>query len=394
MKILHVLMSDGGGAGLAAYRLHCGLRAVGEDSRMLCYEKFSDDETVVKYDPPVLPRRILGGWRHRSVLCEMKPIERRSGFELYSFPYSGFSVESHPLVRAADIVHLHWIAFFVNYPTFFSRVNKPLVWTLHDQNPFLGGFHYADDEVRNPWPIDRRMKAVKTAGVKKAQDLTVVSPSRWLDACASKSETFQGRPHRVIPYGVDLAKFTPQPRDAARKRFGIPRDKTVLLFVSNPAPGVYHRKGIDMLEAGVSRFTSLGLHVCGIGAFKNGDVHAIPPIRQAEEMTALYSAADFVIVPSREDNLPNTMLEAMACGTPVIGTPVGGMVDFIRTGETGVLARDVSVEALCEAVREAVETHSFDRAKIRAFAEENFALEKQARAYCEAYREVLERGAG
>ena len=391
MKILHITSSDGGGAGYAACRLHQGLRNIGVESRVLCREQQREAEGVTRYDIAPWKYQLMMAWRFRSVLKKAREILRDPApdYEQFSFPFSACDVENHPFVEWADVINLHWIAHFVNYPTFFKRVNKPLVWTLHDQNPFLGGFHYSNDEARHSWPVDRRMKTLKTKILRDARNLTVVSPSRWLDACASESEAFRGRPHRTLAYGIDLAEFRPLPRDAARKRFGIPPGKAVLLFVAQPLSGAYYRKGTDLLEAGVSRFASMGLHVCGIGSFKNTAVHNIPRITEMAELAALYSAADFFMLPSREDNLPNTMLEAMACGTPVIGTPVGGMLDFVRDGETGVLAREISAEALVEAVRKAVQDYTFDRAAIRKFAEENFALEKQAAAYCEVYRRLL-----
>lgn len=393
MKILHITTSDWGGAGYAVCRLHQGLRGIGVESRVLCREVERHQEGVEQYAIAPWKYHLMMAWRFRSVLGKAAQVLRcpAPDYEQFSFPFSGCSVETHPLVEWADVINLHWIAHFVNYPTFFSRIKKPLVWTLHDQNPFLGGFHYADDEARHPWPVDRRMKALKVNILTKSRNLTLVSPCSWQDACARESEAFRGRPHHVVVNGIDVAEFRPLPRTAARKRFGIPCDKTVLLFIAQPTPGTYHRKGIDLLEAEIPRFQSMGLYVCGIGSFKNAAVHSIPFL-QPSEMAALYSAADFVVVPSREDTGPNTMLEAMACGIPVIGTPVGGMLDFIRTGETGVLAREVSAEALGDAVHEAMETRTFDRTKIRAFAEAHFSLEQQAAAYCEVYRESLGNG--
>ncbi len=391
MRVLHITTGDSGGAGWSACRLHQGLLGADVESRVLCREVTRSQEGVERYAIAPWKYHVMMAWRFRSVLGKAARVLRDPSpdYEQFSFPFSACSVEMHPLVEWADVINLHWIAHVVNYPTFFARVNKPLIWTLHDQNPFLGGFHYAGDEARHSWPVDRRLKAMKTQILQATRNLTVVSPSRWLAACARGSAAFSGRPHRVIPNGIDLALFTPQPREAARVRFGIPREKHVVLFVAQPSgPGAY-RKGVDLLDQCAGRLHAAGVHLCGIAPFKNSHIQVIPPMRQ-EELPALYSAADFLVVPSREDNLPNTMLEAMACGTPVIGTPVGGMLDFVRTGETGVLARDISAEALVDAVHAALHDHTFDRAKIRAFAEAHFSLEQQAAAYCEVYREALE----
>jgi len=328
-------------------------------------------------------------WRFKSVL--RKAFELRNGcpdFELFSFPFSACSVEDHPLIEWADIIHLHWVAHFVNYPTFFNRIRKPIVWTLHDMHPYLGGFHYAGDALRHPWALEQRFKQEKAKIMQQTENLSVVAISHQYKELSAASETFHGRPHHVIPLGVDMTVFSPQPQEAARARFNIPHDKCVLLFVTQPSSAAAHRKGIDLLEQNIEHFHAMGLHLCGIGAFNNTHIQSIPPMPQSD-LAALYSAADFLIAPSREDCAPTTMPEAMACGTPVIGTPVGMMRDFIRTGETGVLAKDTSAEALLAAVQEATTQHTFDRTQVRTFAENHFALEQQLRSYCDLYREVL-----
>jgi len=394
MKILHITTMDTGGAGRAACWLHRGLLRAGMESRVLCRDEAQCLEGVTRYLIPPWKRRLTMAWRCRSVLLKVVEIQHNTkpDYEIFTFPFSGYSIERHPLAEWADVIHLHWVADFLNYPTFFQCVKKPLVWTVRDMNPYMGGFHYADDAGRHPWPLERRFEALKIKIIRQVPNLSIVALSRQHEAFSAASEMFRGRPHRVIHNGVDLALFSPRPREAARARFGIPQDKRVLLFVAQTGGPGARRKGVDMLEQGVADFKAMGLHLCGIGAFKDNRVQSFPLMRQ-EDLPALYSAADFAVVPSREDAGPNTMMEPMACGTPVVGTPAGWMIDFIRKGETGVLAREVSAEAVREAVREAAEAHTFDRAKIRAFAEENFSLEKQARAYCEVYREAMERGA-
>ena len=384
-------MSDLGGAGRAAFRLHQGLLEIGEKSHVLCRESQCHEPNVSVYAMSDFRRRFMTAWRYNTALFDAWRIERQNHrFAGFSFPFSPFSLEHHALVHSADIIHLHWVAYFLNYPTFFRRVHKPIVWTLHDQNPLLGGFMYALDQDRLQLPLDARLKARKAAWIQHATNLHVVATNQWMKSHASESLAFQGRPCHCIPNGVDLSVFRPYPRDAARTRFGLPLDKRILLYVvDTQANAVY--KGADILVATLPALTRQNLCVCGIGSFPNDtgcEIRSLLRQKNPHDLAELYSAVDFLIVPTREDTGPNTMLESMACGTPVIGTPIGGLRDFIRDGETGILCKDVSSDALCHAVEIALK-HTFDRDHIRRFAEANFSLEQQARAYCEVYREAL-----
>ena len=384
-------MSDSGGAGRAACRLHQGLLDIGEESRILCRESNFHEPGVSVYAMSDFNRRFMTAWRYNTALLDAWRIERQSHrFACFSFPFSPFTIESHPLAQSADIIHLHWVAYFIDYPTFFRRVRKPIVWTLHDQNPLLGGFMYALDQDSLRLPLDARLKARKAAWIRQTPNLHVVTLNKWMQAHASESLAFQERPCHCIPNGIDLSVFRPYPRDAARARFGLPLDKRVLLYVVDATANAVY-KGADMLAAALPALARHNLCVCGIGKFPNdagGEIMCIPRQSNPRDLAELYSAADFLIVPSREDNLPTTMLESMACGTPVIGMPVGGMRDFIRDGETGMLCKDISSDALSHAVENAL-NHTFNRDSIRRFAEANFSIEQQARAYREVYHEAL-----
>lgn len=393
MKVVHIMTTDAGGAGHAACRLHAGLLKLGVESSVLCRKQTSSGAGIVCDGLPPLRRQIMRLLRCRGTKPAMRAFAAgvSQPYELFTPPLSEFSPENHELVRRADIVHLHWVADYVNYPTFFTRVKKPVVWTLHDMNPFLGGFHYASDETRIRHPLDQRFKALKTRLLQAAPDLTVVSPSQWLADCSAASDAFKGRPHHAIPNGIDLHAFAPVPRDEARRQFGIPPGGRVLLFIAHPGPNA-HRKGMDLLATAAPHFHAMGFHVCGIGSFGSPHIREIPPMYETSRLAALYSAADFLILPSREDNLPNTMLEAMACGTPVIATPAGGMKEFVRDAENGVLAGGFTPEALIHAVRRASAVPGgFDRAAVRKFAKTHFAQENAARQYAALYNSLMER---
>ena len=145
MKILHINTSDHGGAANACIRLHKGLRKQGVSSKILFLNLHNSADNHLhgfytnrsKFFFKKILQRLLyrNKWRTRN----LKPV-----IEGFFSPKTVHRIENHPLIDWADIIHLHWVTHFLNYPTFFNRVQKPIVWTLHDMNPFSGGYHYSN----------------------------------------------------------------------------------------------------------------------------------------------------------------------------------------------------------------------------------------------------------
>ena len=162
MKVLHITYTDAGGAGIAAMRIHKSLRQHGIESSLLVADKTSLEENVYTaetcFSPSYIPPK-------NKFLRKIKKLARKRGYFLtpqehynrlvdlipsvhktfFTSPLSCYNLNLHPAVLDADIIHLHWVANFVDYPTFFPTINKPIVWTLHDENLAYGGFHYGRD---------------------------------------------------------------------------------------------------------------------------------------------------------------------------------------------------------------------------------------------------------
>ncbi len=151
MKILHISTRDYGGAGLCCIRIHQALMRQGIDSKVLVLERRSNcPEVYVTGCEPnrwkVFMKRAFNKL-FRMLHLEITDFNKRLAFMqkygLYcSLPVSRYDISGHPLVKEADILHLHWINNFVDYPSFFKKVQKPMIWTLHDENLFLGVTHY------------------------------------------------------------------------------------------------------------------------------------------------------------------------------------------------------------------------------------------------------------
>lgn len=398
-KVVHVGMSAAGGAGIAALRLHAGLLEQGVDSRFLCLYPPRPSPGVYAFEPSLWAR---GRQRLSSygVPVTRYELDRRKlrhapqDYELFTFPRSDFDVASHRLVQEADIVHLHWIAGFVDYPTFFARVRQPIVWTLHDANPMQGGFHYPGDVERNRaalGDLDHKLKRQKEAWIAEARHLTVIGPSRWMVETSEASVAFAGRPHLHVPYGLDTETFSPQLAALGRSTFGFPERARVVALTAADLRN--RRKGLDLFVDAVRQMPlpeDVVVVALGEGGLAAGRVRAIGPVDDARAMASFLAAADVVVVPSREDNFPNVVIESLSCGTPVVATPVGGIPEAVVDGVDGRVARTVSPEALAEALGALLaQPRAFDRQRIRARAVERFALHVQAKRVLGLYRDLL-----
>jgi glycosyltransferase involved in cell wall biosynthesis len=313
-----------------------------------------------------------------------------------------------------DIIHLHWIdhgMLSISDLEILAKSGTPMIWTLHDMAPAAGGFGFRESAGLSPMPfgpityqdvrriasesiIHRRATALANA------NLTIVTPSQWLAQEARLSPVFKHHRIETIPYGVDTAKFHPMLRTHARNKWGIADNKKVILFGADTFDD--KRKGLHHLAEALKNQNSQkkSWSVLGFGNRKpyDGEIFPIPVrtlgrIHDPHDLASLYSAADVFACPSREDNLPNTMLESLACGTPVAAFEVGGIPDFIRPGISGTLAPRYDEDALANGLRSILEQDSpssaFMRGECRRIAVEELSLELQASRYIAIYEDML-----
>lgn len=226
--------------------------------------------------------------------------------------------------------------------------------------------------------------------------LHIVSPSHWLRDEAQRSSLLSSFPCSVIPNGLDTDEFSPRDRRVAREVFGVPAEAKVVLFI---AYGVNDpRKGFHLLVQALEGLkTEKKIFLLSLGPGFPPDLHGFPHrhiglIRDERFLSYVYSAADVFVVPSLQENLPNTALESIACGTPIVGFDVGGIPDIVRPGLTGLLAkpddaadlRRTIVEILADDPRRMeMATHC------RKVATQEYSLEIQARRYSDLYKDLL-----
>lgn len=418
MKILHINTFDQGGAAIAAIRLHKALLENGIDSSILFLAR--KDNSIPKsipfycnagHDKSALKRvfKLLWGKAKFRFSKEYsnwrKQLNKVEGFELFSFNPTNKDITKHPAYKDADIIHLHWTAGFLDY-SFFKKNNKPVVWTLHDMNPFTGGCHYSTGcenykvECKN-CPQLQNTKDPNNAFIDqkyklsfiKRQQIVITAPSKWLKDCSQNSAIFKYLKHLHIPYSLSTSTFNIRDKKFSRSVFNISCNKKILLFVSDSIEN--KRKGFDLLISTLTKINNPNIQLCAIGdinTFINypSNITFLGRITDERLMALAYSAADAFVLPTREDNLPNVMLESLACGTPVIAFPVGGILDVVKTGFNGILSKEISPEGLALAITEFLDDkYSFDKAAIRTQALSNFSPHIQAKCYNDIYADLL-----
>lgn len=406
IKVAHICTSPSGGAGIAAYRLHRGLINSGQcTSVVVCqsagnYTGHSDVIQVNKRALTVKERALrkfnLYTEQYAKFSNELTLIPGK--YEIATWPQTRYAVEAEQAVLDADIIHLHWVAGFVNYPTFFRALkHKAIVWTLHDMNPFMGIFHYQGDEQRNPLlsKLNRRAFKIKTADLTGSK-IHVVALSNWIAEEAKKNKVFKKFSYTSIPNGINTQVFKLLDKSAAKLSLNLPEDEHTLLFISENIDN--YRKGIDILIDALALVKSnkpLRVISVGHGTLQlpaNINYTALGTISDEESLAKIYAASDVFVIPSREDNLPNVMVEAFACGTPVVGFPVGGVKQYVIPNQTGVLSKSISVADFAQAIESCLANlHYFNPAFISEFAQNNFNAERQADAHATFYKQLLEK---
>lgn len=389
MKVLLVTTEIGGGAGKACHRLFLALRDHGVEVRMLYLEgRNPQDPDIVSFYGSVRDlflRQLVHVAGRRLASAAVGDPRRR-----YKLPSSIHRLESHPLVQWADVVNLHFVADFLDYGRFFRKVGgKPVVWTMHDMLPFSGGYHCESDLQQRSERVEERIRNRKRRAT-SASRLTLVAPSDWLLQVSRAQGTFSGKPHRRIRNGIPLEVYKPLDRARAREILNLPTDRKVLLFPAHPL----RRKGVHhLLDALRARAGRDDLVIASIGAGRadvdpSYEYHPLGLMVDEVSLALCYSAADFVVNPSVEENSPNTIIESFACGRPVVAFDVGGVGELISDSSLGILVPEIGAEALARGIDRAVST-DFDAGVIRDHAVRNFGFPVLAANYSSLYGEVL-----
>ena len=413
MKLILLSTSDkDGGAAIATYRLHSGLLTIGVDSSLMVQEKKTDDYTVI--GPRTKWQKLLATIRPRLDRLAAGLYSEREN-KIFSPAWIPDNLACKVAVLKPDIVHLFWVNWgFMKLETL-TRFKCPVVWTLHDMWPFTGGCHYDNECGRfrqscgkcpalhsgRDHDLSRRIwerKRKSWAGV----PIVVVATSHWLADMARSSSLFGDQRIEVIPNGIDADQFKPLDKQVARAAYGLPPDKHLVLFSAFGAT-TDKRKGNHFLVQALEKMAVAGwgqtteLVIIGASAPENPPelgmkVHYMGRLHDEISQVVLYSAADVTVAPSMQENLSNTVMESLACGTPVVAFDIGGMPDMIAHQINGYLAKPFEPDQLARGIMWVLENkdrHDMLSQRARQTVVERYALKTVANQYLALYQDIL-----
>lgn len=319
-----------------------------------------------------------------------------------------------------ELIHLHWVGDGFLPLWDLGGLTAPTIWTLHDAWAFTGGCHYFQDceryfdgcgkcpqiGSRRSADISRFVCRLKKNGVKR-HDPVIVAPSQWLAECARNSSVLHNCRIEIIPNGIDTEIFRPIDKYMARQLLRLPMDKKIVLYGAmggqrNPLKGyeifessLHHLAA--MVITGEIAVVSFGDQASGtvaddIAGFQS--IH-IGVLKDELTLALLYSAADLFVLPSLQDNLPNTVMESLACGTPVVCFRSGGVIDMVEHDQNGFIAENFSPVELAHGIATVLGSEEYRKTlagNATATVCKKFDINIVAARYIELYNDVLQQG--
>ncbi|HWB19396.1 MAG TPA: glycosyltransferase [Phycisphaerales bacterium] len=394
----------GGGAVTAMWRLHTGLLRAGHESIIACRKRALDRPDIITLPTAPLAERLLGSitWR-----IGMNDIHCWSTFKIPKFK---------PFLDA-DVVNIHgWHSQYFNYlalPRLARR--KPIICTMHDMWNLTGHCSNSYDctrwktgcgqcpylDVHPPVPKDRTAWEwkLKRRVYRKSPDMKVVAPSRWMIDMARQS-MLKDHDIRQIANPVDTDLYKPLDKAACRAELGLPQNKRIILFVS---VALHNRgKGADLLIAALrslppalradTMLLLMGERGDEMAAASGLNAHPTGYVFEDEKKVIIYNAADVVVLPSRAENQPLTLLEGMACGIPLVSYDIGGCGELVRPGVTGYRAIPESIDDLRDGIASLLENralHSKIARTAREVAVNEYSLDVHVKKYVALFEEAL-----
>lgn len=360
MKILHICRLGTEGAGNAAFRHSEALERAGYDSKLMALKGNSEEV--------VLGIRISD----KIKLFFTKVFNHVIGYPQFVWHYmaGNYGLWKLDIVKQADIVYIHWINDFLGYKdiVYLLRTRKRVVWFLHDMWPITGGCHYAlsCNNYKNrckSCPQLKRFRNISWIQQKKKirkwsnhDNFIIASPSRWLADCARKSSVFKDTKVVVCPNVLDTDVFKPLEKEKCRKALGLEEGKRYLMISAVDANNIY--KGFDYLCEAISKIKTDNIEFLVVG---NVNLKSYPQeirkrikplgfISNQQKIIEIYNSVEAYVTSSIAENFPNVVIEAMACGIPVVGFATGGIPDQISHKHNGYLAKYKDSEDLARGI--------------------------------------------
>ena len=401
------------------YRLHQGLRRLGHQSQLLVGRQTTLEPGIDYIDHQAKPYRTLAD----KVLDRIgSQSDKRWGVDNCSYRNS-WRIPQTPVFRQADVINLHNLhGGYFNFRALPDLArHKPIIWTLHDMWAMTGHCAYSYDCERwrtgcndcpllkepgrqvvepAPVPVDRTCSVWEAKlRVYQTTPLHIVTPSEWLRDLVHKSILVSAATIQCIPNGVDLKVLRPLDQGIARQALDLPVNAHVIFF---SAHGVMQgRKGFSYLLQALERLPdddSIWLLASGRRAdlgqqAERSNVRQLGHLSDEGLQRLAFAAADLFVLPTLADNQPLVLIEALACGTPIVSFDVGGAPEMVRHMETGYLARYKDADDLAQCMQVLLNDDNLRiqmRRRCREIAESEYSLGLQARRYLKVYEQAIE----
>jgi glycosyltransferase involved in cell wall biosynthesis len=421
LKVVHINTYDGnGGAGRACLRLNNALLAENIDSKVIVHYKFGNKPSVLTFNSTAIQKAYTAA----TILIErvlakrlLKPLKRTP----FSFTWFGRSVINHPDVKAADVIHLHWVNHSFLNPAHLAelaKLNKPIVWTFHDSNAFTGGCHVrytCDHFVRQCGycPLLKKADAndashkiwIQKQDAYQQLKFNIVAPSSWMLSSVLMSSLMQNKPVLQIPNTLETNIFKPTDKAQAKKQLGLPEDKFIFLTGFMPSRKDMHKGTSYLLESLELLKERLGVKAQQVElvVFGNRNAKDVPDfsfhtsflgtINEDAKLAMCYAAADAFLIPSLEDNLPYTVMESLSCGTPVVAFTTGGIPDMVQHLQNGYLAEYRSSKSFADGMEWAINHEDLEapQKQSRQTVMDKFAEPVIAQKHIQLYHQLTEK---
>jgi glycosyltransferase involved in cell wall biosynthesis len=357
--------NQNGGAGIACGRLRDALTKAGHQVSYIVQEKTGNDTSIALNTNPW--RKAISWLRFILERLAYLPYEKNKDVRFLFNPGKfGQDLSQHPLIQEADIIHLHWVNFgmlSIQNIKQLLNIGKPVYWTLHDMWAFTGGCHHSGDclnfqvacgncqeFLKNPAKNDLSHQVWKEKVQAFQQpNLHIITCSDWLKERASSSSILKFQTIESIPNAINIELFKPAKKEDSKKSLGLDPEKKHILFVAMRVNAP--KKGFSYLEQALKALDKSTHELIVVGNAQDLpelhlNAHHLGHIRSTEKMIQIYQAADVFVTPSLEENLPNTIMEALACGTPCVGFNTGGIPEMIEHQVNGYVANYKSAEDL------------------------------------------------
>ncbi len=404
MKVLHLSSANElTGSGKAAILTHNELLHNGIDSRLLFLKSNLNAQYVYSYHKQSFCARLL---RLIITLIDQLPLRfypKRTDL-IFSPGIIGLSLKNHPLIKWADIIHIHWANHGYIDIEELNSWNKPIIWTLRDMWAFTGGCHQSflcenfkfscgkcpelgsskeNDLSRRMWK--RKMKYLRNANI------TWVAISSWMRKQAEDSPILKGKQIKLIYSGVSAAEFFPSDKNEARAKHNLPSDKTIILLgaenIRSPYKGYeYAKKVLNSISKEIL-IISFGKEAFQTGEIPQQNIH-FGELNSSKMLSELYNAADVFLAPSIAEAMGKTFIEAQLCGLPVVCFDETGPADIVKHLETGYAARYKNIDDLRKGLIYCL-NFKFDHKSISKRAYELFDISKIIAGYKDMYEKSI-----